>query len=110
MKGTKRSRPLSSRPVSSYFSAVSQSGNSTQPPTQESENIVAANDTAEPGTSNTQQQQQDDPVIVVNPDNQGNDTGTQHDNSGVELNPSDIMEDPGLRKPIEELDVNIRDA
>ena len=31
-------------------------------------------------------------------------------NLHVVLNPDDIVADPGLRKPIEELDVDIRDA
>jgi hypothetical protein len=94
--------------VSSYFSAVSRPANSTQPPlAQESEIDVDVNQIARPGTPNTQQQQQHDPIIVVNP---GNDTRTQQNNPSVELNPDDITADPGLRKPIEELDANIRDA
>jgi hypothetical protein len=111
MKGTKRSKISSSiRPVSSYFPTLSQHGNTIQNQSCGAEETYTNVD----GTSSTTQQQspaqqQDNPdTIVVNPEVHNN--STEYENGSVDLNPEDIVADPGLRKPIEELDVNVRDA
>jgi hypothetical protein len=53
-------------------------------------------------------------LIIVNPEVDNTSTHSQEtahsENASVELNPDDIVADPGLRKPIEELDVNITNA
>jgi activator of HSP90 ATPase len=111
MKGTKRSKISSSiRPVSSYFPTLSQHGNTIQNQSCGAEETYTNVD----GTSSTTQQQspaqqQDNPdTIVVNPEVHNN--STEYENGSVDLNPEDIVADPSLWKPIEELDVNVRDA
>jgi hypothetical protein len=108
MKGTKRSKPYSARPVTSYFQSASQIASSSQSvAAQESDTNVGGSGT---GLEHTipPEQQQVSPHIVVNMEDAN--TSTHEEGLTVELNPDDIVADPGLRKPIEELDVNVRDA
>ncbi|KAI4965078.1 hypothetical protein ZWY2020_057526 [Hordeum vulgare] len=97
MKGTKRANPFSSRPVSSYFRSVSQVANSSQSSrAQESGTNVGGSGTVTEHTVPPQQQQLS-PHIVANPEPEDDNTSTS-------------SQEERLRKPIEELDVNIRDA
>jgi hypothetical protein len=113
MKGTKRSRIFSSlRPVSSYFPSLSQAANSNQSHAAEETdtNVGGITSTAQQQPPAQQQPEQNNanPHIFLNPEVDS--SSTHHENASVELNPNDIVADPGLRIPIEELDVNIRDA
>uniref|UniRef100_A0A8I6Y8A0 TTF-type domain-containing protein n=1 Tax=Hordeum vulgare subsp. vulgare TaxID=112509 RepID=A0A8I6Y8A0_HORVV len=109
MKGTKRANPFSSRHVSSYFRSVSQVANSSQSSrAQESGTNVGGSGTVPKHTVPSQEQQLS-PHIVANPEPEDDNTSTSSQEES-DLNPDDIIADPGLRKPIEELDVNVGDA
>jgi hypothetical protein len=94
MKGTKRSKPYSARPVTSYFQSASQIASSSQSvAAQESDTNVGGSGIVLEHTIPPEQQQVS-PHIVVNMEDAN--TSTHEEGPTVELNPDDIVADPGL--------------
>jgi hypothetical protein len=108
MKGTKRSKPCSTRPVTSYLRSASEIASSSQfANAQEFDTNVGGSGTV-PEHTIPPQQQQVSLHIVVNPEDAN--TSTHEESPSVDLNLDDIVAHPGLWKPIEELDIRVRDA